>query len=244
VRFINALTFSRPNIKEVAMKYFVGPVLVSFFLLFGSAVANAEPTPGEIGRIEAATRVFDEMPAWVPAYVLKHAKGIAVIPGELKAGFVFGGEAGGGVIVSRLPNGSWSPPAFISIAGASFGFQIGAEARDIVLIFNTARSMDFIENGRIRLGGDASVTAGPVGAGTGVTTDVPEVYSYIRSSGAFIGATVEGSLLAFDFNANRDLYGVADPLKMKVKAKAIPQPARRFSCAVARATGAPKKYCS
>jgi lipid-binding SYLF domain-containing protein len=223
------------------MKYLVTPVLVSFFLLFGSAVAKAEPTPGEIARIEAANRVFEEMPARVPAYVLKTAKGIAVIPGELKAGFVFGGEAGGGVVVSRLPNGSWSPPAFISIAGASFGLQIGGEARDIVLIFNTARSMDFIENGRIKLGGDASVTAGPVGAGAGVTTDVPEIYSYVRSFGAFIGATVEGSVLSFDFNANRDLYGIVDPLKMKVRA--IPQPARRFSCAVARATGAPAKHC-
>jgi lipid-binding SYLF domain-containing protein len=100
----------------------------------------------------------------IPAYVLDNAKGIAVIPGELKAGFIFGGEAGGGVLVSRLPNGTWSPPAFISIAGASFGLQIGGEARDIVLVFNTPRSMDFIENGRIKLGADASVAAGPVGA--------------------------------------------------------------------------------
>jgi len=226
------------------MRYFVTPVLVSFFLLFGSAVAKAEPTPGEIGRIEAATRVFEEMPAKIPAYVLDHAKGIAVIPGELKAGFVFGGEAGGGVIVSRLPNGSWSPPAFFSLAGASFGFQIGGEVRDIVLIFNTARSMDFIENGRIQLGGDASVTAGPVGADAGVTTDLPEIYSYVRSAGAFIGATVQGSVLSFDFNANRDLYGIDDPLRMKVKARAIPQPAHRFTCAIARATGAPAKNCS
>jgi len=224
------------------MRYFVTPVLVSFFLLFGSAVAKAEPTPGEIGRIEAATRVFEEMPAKIQAYVLDHAKGIAVIPGELKAGFVFGGEAGGGVIVSRLPNGSWSPPAFFSLAGASFGFQIGGEARNIVLIFNTARSMDFIENGRINLGGDASVTVGPVGANVGVTTDIPELYSYVRSFGAFIGATVEGSVLSFDFDANRDLYGIRDPLRMQ--AAVIPEPARRFICVVAGATGARAKLCS
>ncbi len=225
------------------MKYFVTPVLVSFFLLFGSSVAQADPTPGEIDRIDAAIRVFEEMPAGIPAYVLDHAKGIAVIPGELKAGFIFGGEVGGGVIVSRLPNGSWSPPAFISVAGASFGLQIGGEARDIVLIFNTARSIDFIENGRINLGGDASVTAGPVGADAGVTTDIPEVYSYVRSFGAFIGAMAEGSVLSFDFDANRDLYGIDDPLRMKVKASAIPPAARSFSCAVTGATGAPAKQC-
>jgi lipid-binding SYLF domain-containing protein len=224
------------------MKYFVAPVLVSFFLLFGSAVAKAAPTPGEIDRIQAATRVFEEMPARIPDYVLNKAKGIAVIPGELKAGFIFGGELGGGVLVSRLADASWSPPAFISVAGASFGLQIGGEARDIVLIFNTARSMDFIENGRIKLGGDASVTAGPVGANVGVTTDMPEIYSYVRSAGAFIGATVAGSELSFDFDANRNLYGIADPLRMT--ARGIPEPARRFSCVVAGATGAPQKFCS
>jgi lipid-binding SYLF domain-containing protein len=224
------------------MKYFVTPVLVGFFLLFGTTVAKAEPTPGELDRIEAATRVFEAMPGRVPDYVLKNAKGIAVIPGAVKAGFIFGGELGGGVIVSRLPNGSWSPPALISVAGVSFGLQIGGEARDIVLVFNTARSMDLIENGRVKLGGDASVTAGPVGADAAVTSDIPEVYSYVRSFGAFIGATVEGSVLSFDFDANRDLYGIADPLKMKTKV--IPEPARRFTCAISRSTGARAKHCS
>lgn len=99
------------------------------------------------------------MPGKIPASVLDNAKGIAVIPGELKGGFIFGGELGGGVLVSRLPDGSWSPPAFISVAGGSFGLQIGGETRDIVLVFNTARSMDFIENGKVNLGGDASVAA-------------------------------------------------------------------------------------
>jgi lipid-binding SYLF domain-containing protein len=115
------------------------------------------------------------MPGKVPAYILDNAKGIAVIPGELKAGFIFGGEAGGGVLVSRFSDGTWSSPAFISAAGASFGLRIGGEARDIVLVFNTLRSMDFIENGKIKLGADASAAAGPVGAETGVTTEIPEV---------------------------------------------------------------------
>jgi SH3 domain-containing YSC84-like protein 1 len=87
------------------------------------------------------------MPGRIPAYVLDNAKGIAVIRGELRAGFIFGAELGAGVLVSRLPDGSWSPPALISLAGASFGLQIGGEARDIVLIFNTITSMDYIESG-------------------------------------------------------------------------------------------------
>ncbi|MGA2228970.1 MAG: lipid-binding SYLF domain-containing protein [Syntrophobacteraceae bacterium] len=223
------------------MKYFVVPVLVSLVLL-GSSVANAAPTSREINRVEAATRVFEQMPGKLPASVLDNAKGIAVIPGELKGGFIFGGEIGGGVLVSRLTDGSWSPPAFISVAGGSFGLQVGGETRDIILVFNTARSMDFIENGKVNLGGDASVAAGPLGADMGVTSDIPEVYSYASDFGAFIGAAVEGTVLSFDSDANRDMYGIADPLKMQ--ATVIPEPARRFSCVVAGATGAPAEMCS
>ena len=144
-------------------------------------------------------------------------------------------------MVSRLPDGSWSPPAFVSLGGASFGFQIGVEVRDYVLVFNTARSVEYMENGRLELGGDASVAAGPVGGNVEVSTDLPEVYSYRNSFGAFIGATVEGSLLSFDFESNRDLYGTADPLKME--AKGIPGPALRFSCEVAKSTGGPAGDC-
>jgi lipid-binding SYLF domain-containing protein len=224
------------------MKYYMVPFSVGFFLLFCPAAAKAEPTSGEIRRIEAAIRVFNELPGKVPSDILNDAKGRAVIPGAFRAGFIYGVELGGGVIVSRLPDGSWSPPAFISLAGASFGFQIGAEARDVVLIFNTAGSMEHIENGWLKLGADVSVAAGPVGGNVGATTDLPEVLSYRSSVGAFIGATVEGSLLSFDFGANRDLYGVPDPLKMKAN-RGIPDSALRFSCAVGRATGAPAGVC-
>ncbi len=223
------------------MKYFLVPAVIGLLLFLGPVAAVAGPTAGQIDRVEAAHRVFNEVLGEIPAPVLTNARGIAIIPGEVRAGFIFGGELGQGVLVTRTPDGSWSPPAFISVAGGSFGLQIGGEARDIVLVFNTARSVDFIENGRLKLGGDASVTAGPVGAGFAITSDIPEVYSYVRSFGAFIGATVAGSVLSFDFDANRDFYGVSDPLKMQ--ARAIPEPARRFECTVARATGAPSKAC-
>ncbi len=223
------------------MKYFMVPVLISLLLLLGTAQAKAQLTPGEIDRLDAATRVFDQMPGKIPAFVLDNAQGIAVIPGEVKAGFIFGGELGGGVLVSRLPDGTWSPPAFISVTGASFGFQIGGETRDVVLVFNSHRSTDLIENGTINLGGDVSVAAGPVGAEAGVATATPEVFSYVSSFGAFVGATVQGTVLSFDLDANRNVYGVADPLRME--ARAIPGPAQRFSCAVDSITDAPKKFC-
>jgi len=181
------------------------------------------------------------MPGKIPAFVLDNARGIAVIPSELKGGFIFGAELGSGVVVRRLADGSWSPPALISLAGGSSGLQIGGEARDLVLVFNSDRTMSNIENGKLTLGGDVSIAAGPVGQDVGVTTETPEVYSYVRSHGAFIGATVGGSVLSLDYDANRALYGVTDPLGMMPVS--VPEPARRFSCAVASATGAPAKVC-
>lgn len=227
--------------KEIKMRYFWVPLSVGFFFLFCPSAAKAEPTPREINRIEAATDVFNELPGKIPSNILSNAKAIAVIPGVIRAGFIYGAALGGGVIVSRLPDGSWSSPAFISLGGANFGLQIGVELRDYVLVFNTVRSMEYIENGWLKLGGDASVAAGPVGGNVEVSTDLPEVYSYRNSFGAFIGATVEGSLLSIDFGSNRDLYGIPDPLKME--AKQIPGPALRFTCAVAKATGAKAGVC-
>jgi lipid-binding SYLF domain-containing protein len=223
------------------MKYLAAAVLAGFFLLPARVAAETEPAARELDTIDAATVVFEEMPGKLPASVLENAKGIAVIPGELKAGFIFGGELGRGVLVSRLSDGTWSPPALISIAGASFGLQIGGETRNLVLVFNTYRSMGFIENGTLNLGGDVSMAAGPVGTETGVQTGIPEVYAYVSGFGAFLGAVVQGSVVSFDFNANRRLYGIPDPLKKEVSD--IPAQARRFSCTVARYTGAPTTAC-
>jgi len=224
------------------MKNFVVAVLIGLFLLSGVFAVKAVPALGQIDRMEAATRVFNDALGGIPAPVLKGAQGIAIIPGEVKAGFIFGGELGQGVLVARNAKGAWSPPAFISVAGVSFGLQIGGEARDIVLIFNTPMSVAAIENGTLSLGGDVSVVAGPAGGEVAVATSVPAVYSYVRSYGAFVGATVQGAALSLDVGANRNFYGVSDPLR--VAARAVPGPARRFTCMLSRATGSRSRFCS
>ncbi len=224
------------------MKNFVVAVLIGIFLLSGVVCVQAQPAPGEMDRMDAATRVFNDVLGMIPASVLDGAQGIAIIPGEVKAGFIFGGELGRGVLVTRDQKGTWSPPAFISVAGVSFGLQIGGEARDIVLVLNTPMSVAAIENGTLNLGGDVLVVAGPAGGGVAVATPVPAVYSYVRSFGAFIGATVEGAALSLDVGANRDFYGVSDPLR--VTARGIPEPARRLTCSLSRATGSRSKFCN
>ncbi len=224
------------------MKNVVVAGLISLFLLPGMVSVQAEPAPGEMDRMDAATRVFNDALGMIPAPVLKGARGVVIIPGEVKAGFIFGGELGQGVLATRGRKGIWSPPAFISVAGASFGLQIGGQARDIVLVLNTPMSVAAIENGTLNLGGDVSVVAGPTGGEVAVATSAPAVYSYVRSSGAFIGATVQGAALSLDVGANRDFYGVSDPLRLA--ARGIPKPARRLTCSLSRATGSRSKFCS
>jgi lipid-binding SYLF domain-containing protein len=194
-----------------------------------------------MNRIQNATALFSQMPATIPPYVLRHAQGIAVIPGAVQAGFVFGGEMGKGILSARLPNGNWSAPSFITLAGASFGLQIGGEVRNIVLIFNTPQAVAAAENGNLKLGVGASVTAGPVGAGFSANTAMPSVYSYVGSTGAFVGAVVQGAVLSIDYNANVNTYGKANPLGMP--ADATPGEVRNFVCVLSRATGAPTRVC-
>ncbi len=230
------------------MKYLVVLLVVSLFLSFGTAAVLAEPTPGELARIETATQIFNEItrvPRGIPPRLLAKARGIAIIPGELKAGFIFGGEFGRGVLISRTADGTWSLPSFISLTGGSFGPQIGVESTDLILIFNTAGSLDMSKNGKITLGGSMSVAAGPLGRTAEASTDIPlsaEIYSYSTSSGVFAGASVQGSVLSPDFKANRDFYGTADPLRMQ--AKSFPEPARKFSCLVAGYTGVNTQDCA
>lgn len=223
------------------MKYIVMPVLLGLFILLGSVTARAVPTVSEMNRLQSATALFEQMPSMIPRYVLRHAQGIAVIPGEFKAGFIFGGELGNGVMVARLPDGRWSAPSFITIGGANWGAQIGGEVRNIVLIFNTPAGVAAAESGNLTLGAGASITAGPVGTGVGVNTRIPAVYSYVSSAGAYIGATLNGSVLATDYGANRDVYGMTNPLSLR--ASAAPEATRGFTCSIARATGAPEQVC-
>ena len=146
----------------------------------------------------------------VPAVLLSDAYGIAIIPGALKVGFVVGGKYGTGILMVHEKGGGWSDPAFISLVSGSFGWQIGAEATDLILIFKSARSIEGIKKGKFTIGGDASVAAGPVGRSTAAATDVQlkaEIFSYSRSRGLFAGISLEGAALQIDEDANSTFYG-------------------------------------
>ncbi len=146
----------------------------------------------------------------VPPALLSRAYAVAVFPNVLKAAFGVGARRGRGIIVVRQDDNSWSNPAFITMTGGSFGWQVGAQSTDIILVFKTRKGIDGIENGRLTLGVDASVAAGPLGRHTEVSTDIEfkaEVYSYSRSRGLFAGIAIEGAGVTMDRKANAAFYG-------------------------------------
>jgi len=182
-----------------------------------TAVATAAPAAaqdlGKLGeRALDAAAVLDEVmetrEAGIPEYLLRDARCVAVIPRVVKVGFIFGARHGRGLLSCRVGSG-WSRPSYISITGGSFGLQIGAQATDFILVFANERAAHALTSRKITLGGDASVSAGPVGRTAEAATDVTfrtEIYSYSRSKGLFAGLSLEGSSLAVDEDANDAVY--------------------------------------
>jgi lipid-binding SYLF domain-containing protein len=135
---------------------------------------------------------------------------MAIIPGVVKAAYGFGGQYGRGIIVVRTEDGGWSNPVFISLIGGSLGFQIGVQKADIVLVFRSRKGIDNIVSGKLTLGADASVAAGPVGRSAEVGTDLAmeaEIYSYSKSRGLFAGVSIKGASLKVDWDAINAFYG-------------------------------------
>jgi lipid-binding SYLF domain-containing protein len=181
------------------------------------ALTLAVPAPAatpEEERVASATDVIDQLlripEQSVPPALLARAYAVAVIPNVVKIGFGLGARRGKGILVVRRENGTWSNPAFVTLTGGSFGWQIGAQSTDIILVFKTREGVDGIEEGKLTLGADASIAAGPVGRHTSVATDIEfqaEVFSYSRSRGLFAGVALEGAGVSMDRGANAAFYG-------------------------------------
>ena len=144
-----------------------------------------------------------------PAYdLIRQCAGVAIIPDMFKGGFVFGGSYGKGVIVARK-DGKWSGPAFVYIGAGSVGFQIGVQLTDLILVVVGQNTMDSFLRSNFKLGVDAALAAGPVGAQATAATDLflkGGIYSYSRAKGLFAGVSLEGAGLGTDFDLNRAYY--------------------------------------
>jgi len=152
----------------------------------------------------------------IPKVVLQRARGLAVFQ-VLKAGFVFSGKAGSGLVISRLPDGSWSAPSCIATGGVGWGLQIGADITDFVIVLNSEDAVRaFSLGGNVTIGGNVSATAGPIGTGGSVQASLAHpapMFSYSKSKGLFAGLSLEGTVLIERKDANKDFYGSAIPAR-------------------------------
>lgn len=144
---------------------------------------------------------------------LKSAKGLFIIPALVKAGFIWGGSGGNGVLLVRdQKTGEWSQPGFYSMGSVSFGLQIGGEVAEFVMLIMTQRGLESLYSTNVKLGGTASVAAGPVGIGAEGSTPLnmsADMVSYIKAKGAFAGAALDGALLKTTDGFNKSYYGKA-----------------------------------
>ena len=169
----------------------------------------------ETERLTMATIVMDEImeapDSAIPRSVLDGAAGVAIFPSTIKAGFIFGGHRGKGVVLARDPEtGAWSAPAFLTLTGGSFGFQIGGQSVDLVLIVRNQRGLENLLRNEWKIGGAASAVVGPVGRDVEASTDIQlraEILSYSRTRGLFVGVTLQGSTIRADRDANERFYG-------------------------------------
>ena len=190
--------------------------LAASCFLFSSVKAQSSK---EEDKIEASAKVlkdFTEMKESIPAEMLKITEGIIVVPKLINAGFVLGGKRGKGIAMVKMEDGTWSDPVFVTITGGSVGFQAGIQSIDLVLVFKSRETLQNIGTGSFTLGGDISVTAGPVGRSSSASTDYKmeaEVYSYSRSKGLFAGISLGGSAISVDQKANNEFYGDDDDAK-------------------------------
>src|SRR5215510_192530 len=167
-------------------------------------------------RLWQSSKVVDELikapDSEIPKPLLKRAECVAVIPGLKKAAFGFGGQLGRGAVSCKKDagNGPFGPPAMISITGGSFGFQIGGQETDVVMLFMTPDSLKHLLRDKVTLGVDASVAGGPKGREASAETNASmraEILTYGRSRGAFAGVSLKGAVLRPDKDANKNLYG-------------------------------------
>jgi len=185
-------------------------------LAFSPAPAvTADKDDDHAERAQKAAEVLNEIMGTpdkgVPDYLLERAKAIAVFPHVVKGALGIGGSFGKGLIIARKGRG-WGTPSYVDISGGSVGFQIGVSATDVILVFTDEGGVKALLEGKVKLGADAAVVAGPVGRTAEAGTDIQlksGIYSYSRSKGLFAGIALDGAVVTINDSANHKVYGKA-----------------------------------
>jgi lipid-binding SYLF domain-containing protein len=206
----------------------------------------------EAERIQESAEVLRELTATaddaIPAHLLNRAEAIVVIPSLIKGGFIVGGKHGKGILSRRdRTTNTWSTPAFVKVSGGSIGWQIGVESIDLVLLVMNKGGLEQLLQDRFTLGGNVSVSAGPVGRSADAATNTQlnaEILAYSRAKGLFAGATLEGAAIHADDDAIEDFYGreyeLEQVLRGDVTASA-PAVVAAWQRTLAQAVGSPSR---
>jgi lipid-binding SYLF domain-containing protein len=197
-------------------------------------------------RLQQSQRVFESFADLteqsIPTWLLDRAYGVVVVPSVVKVALTIGGRGGKGVMAVRNPDGSWSLPTFVTLGGVNVGFQVGVQSTDVVLVLMSRQSVEGIAGGKVTLGADASVAAGPIGRASAAATDATlsaQVLSYSRNAGLFAGVALDGTVIAIDRRANESAYGLSGILASQIlqgQVSNIPPAAEQFTAALTRAT--------
>ena len=193
------------------MKKIVATICLCFLLTSGAFAAPKRQNLQE--RLDAAKSVLDEImhadDNSIPMDILQQATCVGVVPGMVKGAFIFGGQYGQGVVTCRTGHG-WSAPVFIRLAGGSFGFQIGGQSTDLILVAVNDRGFQDLLKSKFKIGGDASAAAGPVGRTGQAATDWrlnAELLTYSRAKGLFAGIDLDGTSVTQNSEDTEVYYG-------------------------------------
>src|SRR5271156_4212099 len=188
-------------------------LVVTTLIAIASLTAVASDREDDANRTQKAAQVFKEImntpDQGIPHDLLETAKCIAIIPGDKKFAFIFGGSYGRGLATCRTRHG-WSAPMFVAIDSGSVGYQIGGSSTDLVMLFMNDHALQSLMSDKFKLGADASVAAGPVGRNAAAGTDLKlnaEILSYSRSKGVFAGVSLDGAVMQADKSGDKAMYG-------------------------------------
>jgi len=219
------------------MKLFSLYIILIFLV---SSVAWAEEDGSKQRKIlRSSQMVLEEIQKspdqHIPMNLISKAKAIIIFPTMLKAGFFVGVRYGNGIASVRSSElGEWGSPAFLYTTGGSLGFQIGAQAVDLILLVMSQRGIEGLLNEKFTLGGDIAISAGPVGRHAEASADIfmqGEIYSYSRSKGIFSGISLKGTVIASDSDANFAYYGhpyTAKEILLTGQVRKVPESGKQF----------------
>ena len=213
------------------MKKIFSPLLCAVVLLASSSYAHAASSVSDLQRrVDAAKVVLDQIlgtsDRTIPLNILEKATCVGVVPGMKKAAFLIGAQYGQGVVTCRTGHG-WSAPVFIRMAGGSFGFQIGGQSTDLILVAVNSRGFQDLLKSKFQIGGDASAAVGPVGRDSQAATDLrmnAELLTYSRSKGIFGGIDLNGTSVSQNMDDTTTYYGASHSFNSILKG-AVPVPA-------------------